>query len=462
MTYDTPAMLPPNKFDPPAGRDTDIFIGWSSSVFGARIYSDEATVLNICSMDPDGVTALNLTLHANWIAQGSVVVVVTDDDEPVSGLAPTVPSIDPADNKIFLTTETMQLVGFAEKGSGTGVYLHMSIPDGEYGVAIDDYDTSGKTITVDDGTAVLYLKYCTVVVGSEPNCDAWINDSGTKSALKERVPVGSTLEIRASTSGYPGYLFESYTAIGYAPVWDPIETAPDQTVTITGQALIEAHPTPALFRVNFEGNHSDVTGIMLPQDFVYDQPQNLFYNGFDNTRYNFAGWNTRADGAGKFYDDGEFVMNLTALDGGIVTLYAQWDKNLYPVLEHFDPWLGSGGTSARIGANHEEFERLMLNGIEVDPSGYDITQGSTIVTLKESHLAAYANGSYTFVAQFSGGFSEDMYLIVRNPSNVPSSATTNTGDEMNLLIWQLIMTSSLIGMLCVLLITFRGRGRAKD
>ena len=457
MTYDTPAALPANAFSPPSSPGSDVFLGWSRMfALGAQIYSDEATVINICSLDTDGITALDLTLEANWIAQGSVVVVVTDDDEPVNGLA----SATPEDNKIYLTQGLARFSGFLAAGADSGVYiLGNPVTPGVYGIAIDGYDTSGKTINISSGTDILYLEYCTVEIGSEPNCDAWINDSGAKSNIKERVPVGSALEIRASTSAYPGYIFEAYTAIGYAPVWSPDETKPEQTIIVTGRALIEAHPVPVIFRVDFEGNHSDVTGIMEPQDFVYDQPQNLFYNGFDNARYHFSGWNTTSDGVGTSYDNGESVTNLTNVDGGIVTLYAQWDKHLYPVLEHFGTWFGSGTASARVGVDHGDFERLTLNGVEVNSADYDITPGSTVITLKTSHLAGYANGSYTLVAQFSGGFSEGLSLIVRNPSNIPSSETSKTGDEMNLPVWQLMMTASLIGMLCVLFIALHGRKR---
>ena len=42
---------------------------------------------------------------------------------------------------------------------------------------------------------------------------------------------------------------------------------------------------------------------------------------FDRDEYNFAGWNTKADGTGTSYADGEAVTNL-----GNITLYAQWKK----------------------------------------------------------------------------------------------------------------------------------------
>ena len=55
---------------------------------------------------------------------------------------------------------------------------------------------------------------------------------------------------------------------------------------------------------------------------------------YDRTEqgYRFAGWNTRADGTGIFYEDGDKILNLSYEDcnedeeKGTVTLYAQWEK----------------------------------------------------------------------------------------------------------------------------------------
>ncbi|MCD7841961.1 MAG: InlB B-repeat-containing protein [Lachnospiraceae bacterium] len=42
--------------------------------------------------------------------------------------------------------------------------------------------------------------------------------------------------------------------------------------------------------------------------------------------YLFTGWNTRADGSGTAYADCTNVLNLTEVNEGTVTLYAQWEK----------------------------------------------------------------------------------------------------------------------------------------
>ena len=76
------------------------------------------------------------------------------------------------------------------------------------------------------------------------------------------------------------------------------------------------------YTVSFDSNGG--TGTMDSMDFTYDTAQNLTANSFTRDGYNFAGWNTQADGNGTSYDDVASVKNLTTTNGDTVTLYAQW------------------------------------------------------------------------------------------------------------------------------------------
>ena len=67
-----------------------------------------------------------------------------------------------------------------------------------------------------------------------------------------------------------------------------------------------------------------VSGEMPDQSLTYGQAANLPANAFSTTKGYFVNWNTEADGSGTTYTDGQEVLNLTAEDGGVVTLYAQW------------------------------------------------------------------------------------------------------------------------------------------
>ena len=80
------------------------------------------------------------------------------------------------------------------------------------------------------------------------------------------------------------------------------------------------------------------TGTMPTQSATYDQPVTLRDNAFTRVGHVFAGWNTRADGSGTSYTDGQTVENLAA--SGTAYLYAQWTPDSYEI--EFDPNGGEG------------------------------------------------------------------------------------------------------------------------
>ena len=79
------------------------------------------------------------------------------------------------------------------------------------------------------------------------------------------------------------------------------------------------------YTVKFDSNGG--TGSMSDMDFAYGTAQNLTANAFTKDRFYFDGWNTRADGTGTSYTNGELVNNLSSTNGAEITLYAQWKTN---------------------------------------------------------------------------------------------------------------------------------------
>ena len=94
------------------------------------------------------------------------------------------------------------------------------------------------------------------------------------------------------------------------------------------------------YTVKFEKNSSNAAGTMADQSFTYDEAAKaLRKNAFSRVGYTFNGWNTKKDGSDTAYTDEALVRNLTAEANGAVTLYAQWNINLYPFV--FDSQDGS-------------------------------------------------------------------------------------------------------------------------
>ena len=93
---------------------------------------------------------------------------------------------------------------------------------------------------------------------------------------------------------------------------------PDATLTLYAQW------TANTYTVHFVAG-IPVNGEMADQTFTYDQEATaLTKNAFSTTTGQWLRWNTKADGSGTNYEDEQQVQNLTAEDGGTVTLYAQW------------------------------------------------------------------------------------------------------------------------------------------
>lgn len=123
-----------------------------------------------------------------------------------------------------------------------------------------------------------------------------------------------------------GYVFEG---------WDKNVTKP-----VTGDVVYTARYRPAVYKVRFDANGG--TGSMADQRHTYDQRQALTANAFAREGYRFAGWNTRADGKGKSFTDGQAVSDLLAHENAVGTLYAQWER----VPETAMP--GTGGHAGRV------------------------------------------------------------------------------------------------------------------
>lgn len=110
------------------------------------------------------------------------------------------------------------------------------------------------------------------------------------------------------------------------------------------------------YDVKFDGNGAD-SGSMNDLSCVYGREYDLPENKFRKGNYEFAGWNTKADGSGESYTNLGHVQNLTSTEKS-VTLYAQWSPKGYVItLDHqnattygtgdYFEWYGKGNYTDR-------------------------------------------------------------------------------------------------------------------
>lgn len=81
----------------------------------------------------------------------------------------------------------------------------------------------------------------------------------------------------------------------------------------------------------------------------------------------------------------------------------------------------------RSSAPLNEFVAVLVDGVKVDPSNYDVSEGSTIVRLKQSFLDTLSKGSHTIAIQSIGGTATANFSVTASSnSGNTGSATTPT------------------------------------
>lgn len=117
---------------------------------------------------------------------------------------------------------------------------------------------------------------------------------------------------------------------------------PQKTVTInkgsTGDRSYTANWKANTYNVVFNANTG--SGTMPNQAHTYDSSLALSANKFTKTGYSFAGWNTKPDGTGTNYSNGQTVTNLSSVNGANITLYAKWTPITYSITYNLN-----GGTN---------------------------------------------------------------------------------------------------------------------
>jgi len=95
--------------------------------------------------------------------------------------------------------------------------------------------------------------------------------------------------------------------------------------------------TPYTYMVDYNMGSGD-GGATLTSSHTYGEESALTLNGFTKTNYTFAGWAETENGE-AVYTDGQMVLNLTDVNGGIIMLYAVWAA---------DPQLTSSDADAKV------------------------------------------------------------------------------------------------------------------
>lgn len=196
--------------------------------------------------------------------------------------------------------------------------------------------------------------------------------------LKETLPYGMLIFKPKHTPHRYGYIFKE---------WIP---SPDGVVQ--GETFVtSAKWTANKYTVEYDKNDDNATGEMEPQEFVYDQPQQLSKNEYkcnhtikyevvtpkgDTIRFEqtvkcgFVGWKSEEYDA-KVYNDEETVCNLTSVVNDIVYFKALWEPASIQLPKfdyegyYLDAWYESDqyeGTPIKPGSEYKPKEGVTLYG----------------------------------------------------------------------------------------------------
>lgn len=297
-----------------------------------------------------------------------------------------------------------------------------ALPTQSPGIFVNDRDfevgNSGEQVT-------LYAIYKTYDVATV-EFDAETGGSVTSRSGSFKVKDGDVLqEQRVSSTATPR---EGYHFVGWyeKDALTPVST--DATLTVTSDMMQEKQEngTPVLvvhyvavfardsFTVKFEPNgaldaegKSDVTGEMPPQKFhdpdSEDQPTMLRKNAFTRPGYVFTGWAELENGQGRIYADEAPFAEVTIyqgnkiVDGGSITLYAQWEK-LADVTIFYTPEPTSLGTVKLNGTAAKENDTITVQEGTVyeslNPETGEV-QGATAVPGKGSVFVGWYDAQDT-------------------------------------------------------------------
>ncbi len=111
--------------------------------------------------------------------------------------------------------------------------------------------------------------------------------------------------------------------VGYIGQWEDFSIDENSPYDIK----ISCNYSPISYSVTFDGNGSD-SGQMDIQHYQYDESCLLYGNEFVKDGCEFLYWTTSADGSGDIYYDQADIINLTSVDGFMLTLYAQWQADV--------------------------------------------------------------------------------------------------------------------------------------
>ena len=270
------------------------WLNWNTKANGSgRTYTDRQQVSNL--VDADGG---EITLYAQW-----------------STNAYTVTFVDGYNGK----TIKQESVDYGNSATAPSAPNH-----------------TGYTSTGWDKPFTNVTENITVTLSYAPNSytisfDGNGSTSGTMQPLGMKY--GTAKNLTANEYSRTGYTWSGWStnSDGTGTSYTDGQRVENLTDTNNGSVTLYAKWIPNAYKIQFDKNRADASGTTASMSMEYGTAKNLTANGFSSPSAKFIGWNTKPNGTGTSYSNGQSVKNLTSAPNDIVTLYAKWATNTYTV-----------------------------------------------------------------------------------------------------------------------------------
>ena len=203
----------------------------------------------------------------------------------------------------------------------------------------------------------------------------------------------------------------------------------DPSIALDAETLSDSHPSdkapagtwvweekPATYTVTFDANGG--SGAMAQRSYKVNTEYQLPANSFYLFAKKFVGWNTKADGTGKSYADGDTV-NLAKADEK-VTLYAQWKDDLSGTLTNGQMEVTMHGNESLTILNVPAGTQYQV--YEQTPSGWVLVKQSG----ESGVIEPLNNAQATFVNEYQPG--KTQATIVGTKTVNGKASKVNAGD----------------------------------
>ena len=203
--------------------------------------------------------------------------------------------------------------------------------------------------------------------------------------------------------------------------------------------------TATKYNIHFDGNGATSGTMKDMTNRKYATTYKLTANKFKRTGYVFTGWNTKADGTGKAYADKASVSKLTGINGGTVTLYAQWSE----------PYISDTKKTVYVGSSYT----LKIHGSTIKSAVSSNPQIATVTA--KGKVTAKKPGRTKVTLTDKNGKTYKCTVTVKKPYISSTKKTLSVGKSFTLKLTGTTIKSAKSSKTSIATVTSKGKVTAK-